>query len=241
MIGRRHVGGLLVGGALWPLAARTQQPEPAVPEFGMLYPGPPTAAAERARILWQGLNERGFVEGKNLVLLSRSTDNDADRMAAFASELVTRNVRVIFAVGPPAVRAARAATMSIPIIGLDLETDPIATGMIATLARPGGNVTGLFFDFPDFSGKWLQLLAEAVPDLTRVAVLWDSTSGSVQVEAAKTAAARQHLEIQVLPVRTPDDLAPAFADAAHDHAQGIVVLSSPLFSAIIGAKRPADL
>jgi putative tryptophan/tyrosine transport system substrate-binding protein len=236
---RREFITFLGAAASWPLTARAQ-PSADLPEFGFLYPGPAQAADARAKIIWDGLKEYGYVEGKNLALVSRSADNDPDQITKFATELAQRHVRAILAIGPSAVRAARAVTSTIPIVALDLETDPVSTGLTASLAHPGGNVTGLFFDFPEFTGKWLQLLTEAIPGLSHVAVFWDPTTGPVQVEEAKAAAASQGVRLEIITVHNAAGLKDAFAEAYHEQVQGVVVLSSPLFSAIIGSKPVAD-
>jgi putative tryptophan/tyrosine transport system substrate-binding protein len=237
---RRHVIALLAALPAWPLAAWAQQSAD-MPAIGMLFPGSADAAAVRAKLVWEGLKESGFVEGKNLALLTRATDFNPEKTSQFAAELDRAGVRVILAVGPPAVRAAHSVTTTTPIVALDLETDPVSTGLIASFARPGGNVTGLFFDFPEFSAKWLELLQEAVPGLSRVAVVWDPTTGPVQVKAAEAAAASRGLHLQIIEVREPSGLEDALAAANLGNAQGLVVLSSPLFSAVIGAKPVAEM
>src|SRR5256885_3780450 len=118
-------------------------------------------------------------------------------LPALAMDLVTQRVDTILAAGPPAVQAARSATAAIPVIAIDLESDPVASGLVASLAHPGGNVTGVFLDFPDFSAKCLQLLTEAVPGLTLAAVLWDPTTGSLQLKAVEAAAASLGVDLQV--------------------------------------------
>jgi putative ABC transport system substrate-binding protein len=148
---------------------------------------------------------------------------------------------VVLAIGPAALRAARATTAILPIVALDLETDPVKTGMASSLAHPGGNVTGLFFDFPEFSGKLLELLNEARPGLTRIAALWDPASGPVQIEAARAAAAARNMRLQTLEVADLAKLPEAFAAAEAEQAQGLLVLSSPLFSSISGIKPVAEL
>jgi putative ABC transport system substrate-binding protein len=235
---RRAFIAALGGAAAWPIVAGAQQ---SMPEVGLLYPGPADAAAARAKIVWQGLNDTGYVEGKNLALVSRATNFNPDLTEKFSIEFAQRNLRAILAVGPTEVRATQAATKTTPIVALDLETDPVSTGLVASLARPGGNLTGLFFDFPDFSSKWLQLLQEAIPGLSRVAVVWDPTTGPVQVKAAEAAAATQDLHLQIIEVREPAALESAVAAAERERAQGVVVLSSPLFSTVIGAPKVAEL
>jgi putative tryptophan/tyrosine transport system substrate-binding protein len=147
---------------------------------------------------------------------------------------------VILAIGPGVVRAAHEATTTIPIVAIDLETDPVREGLAQSLAHPGGNLTGLFFDFPEFSGKLLELLNEARPGLTRVAALWDPGSGSVQVEAAQAAASSRGVHLQILKIDDLSKFADALAAAQAEQAQGLLVLSSPMFSAISGIKLVAE-
>ena len=131
------------------------------------------------------------------------------------------------------------ATTSIPTVALDLETDPMAAGFVVTLARPGRNITGVFLDFPELSGKWLQLLKETVPRISRVALLWDQATGQVQVKAAEAAARDLRLQLQSLAVRSPDEYEGAFRSAANGRAEGLLVLSSPVFNS--SRRQIADL
>jgi putative ABC transport system substrate-binding protein len=125
----------------------------------------------------QALHERGFVEGTNLTIELRVQPGGADEMLALARELVQLNVDAIVAVSPAAVSAAARATQSIPVVAIDLESDPKASGFAITLGRPTGNVTGLFLDLPELSGKWIELLKEVVPNLVKVAVVADRATG----------------------------------------------------------------
>jgi ABC-type uncharacterized transport system substrate-binding protein len=159
----------LVGGTVitWPFAARTQQPaRPA--KIGVLYPGLASALPSRVIALRDGLQKLGYREPDNFELVLRSADGDPTRMIPLAMELVERKVDVILAVSAPAVTAARSATTTTPIVAFDLESDPIGSGLINNFSRPGGQVTGIFFDFPEFSKKWLELLKEAMPQLSSV-------------------------------------------------------------------------
>jgi len=239
---RRHFFHASIGGisALASRVARAQQATK-VARFGMLYPAQADAGAKRAEIVLEGLKEKGFVEGRDVELVVRAAGYAPDGLAGMARELAASDVRGILAIGPPAVRAARAATQTLPIVAVDLETDPIATGLIASLAKPGGNITGLFFDFPDFRGKWLELLQEAVPNLRTVAVLWDPTTSEVQRNAAQAAAASRGLGVQILAARQPSDLEEAFATASRTKAQGLMQLSSPLFNVAVSGKQVAEL
>src|ERR1700730_10165950 len=210
-----------------------------IPEVVLFYAGPVASAEARAKLIREALNADGFVEGKNYALsITVATDNG--QLPALAKELVRPGVSAVLAVGPVALRAARTATTTIPIVALDLETDPIKAGFAQSLSHPGGNVTGIFFDFPEYSGKLLELLNEARPGLTRIAALWDPTSGTIQVEAAEAAASARGMHLQVLKVDNLSKLPEAFAAADAQQAQGLLVLSSPLFSAISGIKQVAE-
>jgi len=178
-------------------------------------------------ILVQGLGDLGYVDGKNIVIEIRSAGGKPEAFRGLAAELVQLKVDVIFAAGPAAIRAASDATTAIPIVALDLETDPVQAGWVRSLARPGTNITGLFLDLPDLAGKWLELLREAVPGIRRLGLLWDSTTGSAQLIAAKAAAQRFALDPMVMEVRSPDDFDAALRAGVTAGSRAIVMLSSP--------------
>jgi putative ABC transport system substrate-binding protein len=146
-----------------------------------------------------------------------------------AADLVARKVELIVAVGPAAVRVARAATTTIPILAGDLESDPVGSGFVTSHARPGGNTTGVFLDFPDFSKKWLEALKEAVTPLSNVAVFWDPGTGRAQLQAVEAAATTLQLKLLVSQVHNRAEIEPAFQAAKHQHAGALLILSSPLF------------
>jgi putative ABC transport system substrate-binding protein len=231
-----------VGLALWSLAATpaaaAQQPAK-VPRIGFLYPGLTAVATIRIAAFVDGLRGMGYVQGQHFTIESRVAEGRPERLPALAAELVRLPVDVVLAVSPAAVQAARAATKTIPIVAHDLETDPIASGLIASYARPGGNITGVFSDFPDFGGKLLELLKEAVPRLSRVAVLWDPATGSVQMKAAEAAARLLGLQLQILEVRSGTEIDEAFRSARKARAGGLLVLSSPVFGGNL--KQVAEL
>jgi putative ABC transport system substrate-binding protein len=235
---RTFVAGLAAT-AGFPLAALAQGAS-LVPEIALFYTGPMASAEARARLVRDDLGADGFVDGKTFVVSISVADNNSEELATLAKSLVRPSVKVILAIGPGAVKAARAATTTIPIVAVDLETDPVREGLAQSLAHPGGNLTGLFFDFPEFSGKLLELLNEARPGLTRIAALWDPASGPVQIEAAQAAAASRGVRLQLLKVDDLSKLADALASAQAEQAQGLLVLSSPLFSAISGIKPVAE-
>jgi putative ABC transport system substrate-binding protein len=217
-----------VGGAaaVWPLAARAQ-PE-RMPRIGVLAP-----TIHEGAIL-QGLRELGYVQGRNVVIEYRPTDRTGT-IADFAAELVRLNVDVIIATGSQAVRAARQATQSIPIV-MTAASDPIGTGFVASLARPGGNVTGNSLLSPELSGKRLALLSEIVNDLSRVAALWNPDDPPALLSLQETEAAARQLRIELTPVeaRSPDDLHAAVTFATKAQAQALVILSAPIMTIYAG-------
>jgi len=229
----------LLGGAsaAWPLAARAQQPK--IPKVGFLYPGPSTAATARIDAFLGGLRTAGYRVPEQVECISRFADGDPARLAPMAIELIDQNVDVIAAVSTGAANAVRAATATTPIVAFDLETDPVATGMIASLAHPGGNITGLFFDFPEFRTKLLELLKEAVPSLSKIAVIWDPNSGPAQLKSVEAAAEAMKLKLEKLEVRNAAEMNQAFDTAKRADVDAVMILSSPFIGA--NAKLAADL
>src|SRR5262245_48155179 len=191
----------LLGGAAaaWPLAARAQQPAQRS-KIGILYPGLASALPSRIAALRDGLQATGYREPDNVEFVVRSTGGDPTRIIPVATELVERKVDVTPAPSLPAVNAARSATTTTPIVALDLESNPIGSGLINSLSQPGGQVTGIFFDFPEFSKKWLELLKEAMPKLSSVAVLWDPATGPVQIKGVETAAKELKVKVEIMDV-----------------------------------------
>ena len=210
------------GAAAWPLAVRAQQP--ALPRIGSILP----FAVENTEAFGQGLREAGYVDGQNIVLDTRYHHDSLERIDEFARELVALKCSVILVGGPYAIRAVMKATSTIPIIGIDLESDPVANGWVKSLARPGGNFTGLFLDIPELSGKQIELLKNVVPTITRLAVLWDATIASLQFRATETAARTLGITLESLPIRNEEEIADAVEHAAHDRVHGMIVLTSPL-------------
>ena len=214
--------------------------QPAMREVGFIHPGGADSMQPRLAAFADGLSRRGFVEGRNVTVIARAADYDKARIAAYVDELVRRDVAAILAVGPQVVQQTRAATSTIPIVGLDLESDPVKSGFVQSLSHPGGNLTGLFFDFPEFSGKWLEILGEIIPGLERVGVLWDPGTGSVQLDALVEVAARRGVKLQVLKVEKPDQIDGAFA-AAKTQSQAVLALSSPVFGSLTPQVAEASL
>jgi putative tryptophan/tyrosine transport system substrate-binding protein len=232
MLGRRVLVRGLVGILLAAPRRAGAQPGSKSRRIGVLRPAPDDARFQRDFDGFRdALREGGYVEGTNLAIEYRMRPGPPDAILGLAAELVQRPVDVIAAISPVAVAAAAKATRTIPIVAVDLETDPLASGLVTSLARPGGNVTGLFLDFPELAGKWLEMMREAVPSLVRVAVLWDPATGPAQMKAAEVAARTLRLQIQVLPARAAADLDAAVRAAVKGRAGALMVLSSPVFNA----------
>jgi putative ABC transport system substrate-binding protein len=227
------VGGAAAG---WPFAARTQQS--GRQQIGFLYPGPQAAATSRIASFLSGLHAGGLPAEK-VTIVPRITGGDPTLLGPMAADLAANKVDLIWTIGPAAAQAAHAATTTIPILSSDLESDPLGTGFIAAIRRPGGNVTGVFLDFPDFSKKWLQALKEAVPQIASVGVLWDSTTGPYQRRAVESAAAELGLKVAILEVGVRDDFDRALQSAIRQDVGGLVALSSPFIGGNI--KQLADL
>jgi ABC-type uncharacterized transport system substrate-binding protein len=182
--------------------------------------------------LHEGLRELGYVEGKNIVVEWRWARSRAERFPELAAELVRLKVDVIVATNNPAVAAAQAATQTIPIV-MVIVTDPVRLGFVNSFARPGGNLTGLTIQSPELAGKRLQLLKEALPHLTRVAVLWDPTEpGREQLlKETEAAAPARGLRLQALEVRSDSDIDNAFTAMARERAGAAIVYGSSILYA----------
>jgi putative ABC transport system substrate-binding protein len=228
---RREFLAVLGGVALWPVSVRAQQTSEGVPKIGFVYPGSKEAVASRIEAIMSGLRVSGYAAPAQVELVARIADGDPTRIAPFVEEIIAKNVNLIIANGPPVLHVARSATRTIPIVALDLETDPVASGVATSLGRPGGNITGVFLDFPDFTTKWIELLVENDPKLSRLAVLWDPVTGSVQIESVKKVAESLKIQLVTLEIRRPSDFEAAFSAAIQRGAGAMVLLSSPLISA----------
>jgi putative ABC transport system substrate-binding protein len=227
---RREFITLLGGAAACPLAARAQQP--AMPVIGFLHSQSPDAFTEPLRGFRQGLKESGFVESETVAIEYRWADNQTDRLPALATELVRRRVAVIATFSPPVALAAKAATTTIPIV-FNLGDDPVRLGLVASLARPGGNLTGINFFVGELAAKRLEVLRELVPGATRVALLLDPSAGQITettLRDVEAAARPKGLQIQVLNVQTSRDINAAFATFARDRLDALFVGPGPFFT-----------
>ena len=216
-----------------PLAAEAQQATKVTP---IGYLSLPSLSANTARIeaFRQGLRELSYVEGKNIVIEWRSADGKGDRLPALAAELVRLKVAVIVTGGGAPTRRAKEATSTIPIV-MTNDPDPVGDGFVASLARPGGNITGLSTFAPELSGKRLEILREVVPKLSRVAVLGSSTAtGYAQtLKEIEPAAKAFKMQLQFLDVLHANDIETAFRAASEGRAQGVLTLNS----GILGSQR----
>jgi putative ABC transport system substrate-binding protein len=218
------IGALLTVGLVMAPSATAQQPIK-VPVIGMLMvsAGPNDSVVEAFRL---GLREQGYVDGRNLRIEFRSARGRADRLPRLADELVRLKVDVLFAAAEPSLLAAKRSTSTIPIVVVANDYDLVASGLIVSYARPGGNVTGVSTLHSELVGKQLELLKEAVPGVSRVAVLWDSFSRR-HLKKLEDAARLLNIELQPVEAKAPDELEPAFKVATSGGARALVVLFSP--------------
>jgi ABC-type uncharacterized transport system substrate-binding protein len=212
-------------------SAQAQQPKK-VPRIGFLSSVSPSSVSPRTKAFRQGLRELGYIEGKNIVIEWRFAEGKTDRLKEFAAELARLKVDVIVTGGPAVNRPAKEATVTIPIV-LGFDNDPVGNGFATSLARPGGNITGLSTYYPEISGKQLELLKEIIPRLSRVAVLGNSIQpGNPQaLRETELAAAALGLQIQYLDVREAKDIEAAFRAAGKDPVGAVLVLGNVVVTA----------
>ena len=221
----------LLGGAAaaWPLAARAEQPRK-IYRVGLLVTGVPMGATDKRRqALLSVLAAHGFVDGQNLVSVQRSADAHPERLDDLAAELKGANVDVIVTFGYPAALAAKKSTRDIPIV-ISAAGDPVATGLVDGVARPGGNITGVTELSTELSAKRLEILKDAVPALARVAMLWNAADlgMTLRYRAADDAARVLGVKVQTLGVREPDDFEHAFAEMTRERPDAILMVSDAL-------------
>jgi putative ABC transport system substrate-binding protein len=221
----------LIGGAAaaWPIAARAQQ-SGKIYRVGILTSGVVIGATdERRKNLISSLAAQGFVEGPNLIFEQRSANAQRGRLAGLVNELNAANVDVIVTFGYPSALAAKNSTKPVPVV-ITGAGDPVATGLVDGLARPGGNLTGVTELSTDLSAKRLEILRDAVPNLRRVAMLWnaDDLGMTLRYQSAQSAAGVLGVEVQALGVREPDDFDRAFAEMQRDPPQAILMVSDAL-------------
>jgi len=225
---RRREFVLALGGlAARPFAARAQQGK--MPVIGFLHPGFPDGIGSPAfSALRDGLRDVGYVEGETVKIEARWARGEPETLAHLTQELIRLHVDVLVPTARPSIEAARAATTDLPIVANDLESDPVASGYVASLAHPGVNLTGLFLDAPTLCGKWLQQMSDIVPAAKKIAVLWDSTTGSYQLDAIKTAATAASIDVIVMDFRDHAGLDVALEAGLKQGPQAVIQLGSPL-------------
>jgi len=241
---RREFLGVLSGAATWPLAARAQQPGK-LPTLGYLGPGTREPDTQRVGAFLQRLRELGWIEGRNILIEQRWADNRFERFSEIANDLVRLKVDVILTMGS-VVPAIKQATAAIPVI-FAVDADPVGRGLVASLARPGGNITGLSVQSLELVGKRLELLREIVPEARRLGVLVNAGfSGAMQEAIATTSTAETlRLEPVLLAIRRKEDIAGVFNDL-RDRVDALYVCGDPLVSAnrlqinvlAVGARLP---
>ncbi len=231
---RREFIAAVGGTAAWPLSTRAQQAQK-VPRIGFLIPGrsePPDAALKTVSGFLQGLQHLGYREGQTIVIERRFAEWNLGRLREFAAEMVRGNLEIIVAFSTPAARAAKQATNAIPIVAIAM-ADPVADDLVASLVRPGGNVTGTTFLGPELVAKRLQLLKGVVPGLSRAAALWHPHAYSERtmaglVKETEAAARTLGVQLQLAAADSPDEIGGAMASVIRERAEALIVLPSPM-------------
>jgi putative ABC transport system substrate-binding protein len=216
------------------ISSQAQQPGK-VPHIGFL-----SLSGANQEAFRQGLRDLGYIEGKNIAIESRTAANRADRLSVLAGELVDLKVDVIVAAGSQAVHAAQRTTKSIPIV-MTSSSDPVGTGFVASLAHPGGNITGLSLVGPDLSTKRLEMLKEVILGVSRVAVFWnpDDPAAKISLRETQDAAKAQAMHLQILEIREASDFESAFRAANKGRARALILLPAPIVAT--QAKQIAEL
>ena len=227
---RRAFIAALGGAAAWSLVASAQEPAK-IARIGFLSLGPSSASSSRVEAFRAGLRDLGYIEGKNIVIDFRWA-NTVDQLSEFAAELARMKVDVILAPNSTMVEAARQATKTIPIVFTN-HADPVGISHVASLARPGGNITGLSMMLTELATKEFEIFTGALPQASLIGVLWNPTTPShpPALEAVKAAAAKLGVQLRLEPAQTTEDLERAFASMAQEHVDGFILVGSPLFTA----------
>jgi ABC-type uncharacterized transport system substrate-binding protein len=225
---REFLSGLGGAVAAWPLAARAQQSRRA-PRIGVLLAGTPASFSFRAKAFVGGLQDLGYIEGKSIAIEWRWGQDSLDQLPELAAELVRLDVDAIVTGGTPAAKALKSATRTIPII-MAIIGDPVAAGLVDSLARPGGNATGFSIVAPDLSGKRLELLKEVVPGMSSVAVMLFAANPQAQIELKEMQVAARVLDLQLhpIPISAGGSLENAFEQISKVSAQALIVLTDPI-------------
>jgi putative tryptophan/tyrosine transport system substrate-binding protein len=222
----------LLGGAAaaWPFAARAQQEPASVPKVGVLWPGGSPPGSPRMESFRRGLREQGYVEGRNVAIELRYAERGPQQLPELAAELVRLNVDVILASGDFAPKVAQQTTAAIPIIAF--ADDILGAGLVTNLSRPNANTTDLTIFSSELSAKRLEVLKNISPGISRVAALWDPTTGTSQVVETRNAAQSLNVSVQILEVRHSDDLPRALEAAKTERADALNVFNSPFLASL---------
>jgi putative ABC transport system substrate-binding protein len=230
---RREFITLLGGAAAWPLTVSAQQPGK-IPRIGVLVTGSLEAPEARVQLdaAREGLRQLGYVEGRNIVIAYRGADGKIERFPSLAEEMVRLDVDLILAANTPAALAARQATATIPIVA-PVMGDPVADGLVASLAQPGRNITGLTFLAPELTAKRVQLLRDALPNVSRVAALWHpgaygERTMNEMLKATEAAAQIVGVQLQLIGVRAAEELEHAFSTMTRERAEALFLFPSPM-------------
>jgi len=237
---RKIVVCLLINAVLLTVSLTEAQPQAKIPKIGVLQFRSASEASPGREVLRREIRTRGYVEGKNIAFEHRSAEGKIDQLPAAAGELVRLKVDLLITTSTPSALAAKNATKTIPIVFYDV-TDPVGSGLIDSLARPGGNITGFTTIVSVLAGKRLELLKETVPKLSRVAVLWNplAQGSSLQWKESQLPARELRLQLHSMQVSSADKFESAFKDAIKAGSAALAVASSPLF--VSDQKRIADL
>ncbi len=227
---RREFLSVLGGAVTWPVAARAQHPEK-VPVIGFLDARSPDAMADRLRAFRQGLKEVGFIEDENVKIMYRWAEGQNDRLPALAADLVRWPVAVIASGGDALAAAAKAATTTVPIV-FAVSQDPVGTGLVASLARPGGNLTGVNFFTTELAAKRLELLRELVPGIIRLAVLVHPANPNTEptLKGVEAAARSMGLQVQAFKASSRQEIDAVFATLVRERPDGLFVGADPFFN-----------
>jgi len=235
VIDRRTFVSTVAGALLVRAFPANAQPAKKVPRIGVFHPGTPASAPQSVEAFRQGLREHGYEEGKNIVVEHRYTESRLERVVEIAAEFVRLKVDVIVTSLDVATAAVKQQTQTIPIV-MAISIDPVATGFVSSLARPGGNVTGLSAMAPELAAKRLELLREAVPGLSRVAIMWNTNvpGNLLEYKEAGDAARSMRLQLQSVEVSSVDDFERAFSALKTGGAEALIVAGSGLTSTNAG-------
>jgi putative ABC transport system substrate-binding protein len=227
---RRDFNILLGGTVLWPLSAHAQNTVASAARIGVLWPGALPPPSPRMESFSQGLADSGFIPGQNVVIELRYGAGDFQQFSELAADLIRLKSAIIATFGDLATRAVQQTNTGVPIVAIS--DDVLGSGLITSLSRPGGSTTGLTIQSPELSAKRLELLTHILPGVSRVAAIWDPSTGTSQVTMTEQAARALKVKVQVLEVRRREDIAAAFLAAKAEKAQALNVFSSPFLSSI---------